>query len=107
MGSSVADLGFATRELDTGWFHVTDSTTLGNIFTSLSSMSILFALSDVDAGDNFLNFTRGIDQSLINVGSGPVVVPPPNLSEVPVPAALPLMASALGLFGLAKRRKSA
>ena len=41
------------------------------------------------------------------MGSGPVAVPPPNVSEVPVPAALPLMASALGLFGLAKRRKSA
>ena len=27
-----------------------------------------------------------------------------NLSEVPVPAALPLMASALGIFGLARRR---
>ena len=28
----------------------------------------------------------------------------PNLSPVPVPAALPLMASALGIFGLARRR---
>ena len=29
-----------------------------------------------------------------------------ELSEVPVPAALPLMASALGIFGLSRRRKS-
>ena len=28
-----------------------------------------------------------------------------QVSEVPVPAALPLMASALGLFGLARSRK--
>jgi len=29
-----------------------------------------------------------------------------NVSAVPVPAALPLMASALGMFGIARRRKS-
>jgi len=29
----------------------------------------------------------------------------PNLSPVPVPAALPLMASALGLFGIAAKRR--
>ena len=111
VGNSVSafapDLGFANDELDTGWFHVTDSTLLSDIFSSLATTSILFALRDIDPGDNIYDFTRGIDQSLINVGSGPVVVPPPNLSPVPVPAAFPLMASALGLFGLAKRRKSA
>ena len=34
----------------------------------------------------------------VNVSTG--------VSEVPVPAALPLMASALGIFGLSRRRKS-
>ena len=101
------DYGFANQELDTGWFHTTNSSLLSVIFSSLATNSILFTLTDNDPGDNFLDFTQGIDQSLINVGSSPVVVPPPNVSEVPVPAALPLMASALGLFGLAKRRKSA
>jgi hypothetical protein len=97
--------GFANEQLDTGWFHLTDVTKLNSLFASLSTGSILFQVSDVDAGDNFYDFTQGIDKSLINVGSGPVVVPPP--SSVPVPAALPLLASALGLFGFAKRRKSA
>lgn len=99
-------LGFRDNELDTGWFHVTDSATLANLFGSLSTSSILFAINDIDPNDNFYDFTQGIDGSLINVGSGPVVVPP-NPSAVPVPAALPLMASALGLFGIARRKKVA
>jgi hypothetical protein len=99
-------LGFRNNELDTGWFHMTDGAELANLFASLSTASILFQLDDVDPNDNFFDFTQGIDASLINVGSGPVVVPP-NPSAVPVPAALPLMASALGLFGIARRKKTA
>lgn len=98
--------GFRNNQLDTGWFNMTDSTDLASLFASLSTASILFAIDDVDPNDNFYDFTQGIDASLINVGSGPVVVPP-NPSAVPVPAALPLMASALGLFGIARRKKSA
>jgi len=98
--------GFRNNQLDTGWFHMTDGAELANLFASLSTASILFQLDDVDPNDNFFDFTRGIDASLINVGSGPVVVPP-DLSEIPVPAALPLMASALGLFGIARRKKAA
>lgn len=99
-------LGFRNNELDSGWFHMTDGAELANLFASLSTASILFQLDDVDPYDNYFDFTQGIDASLINVGSGPVVVPP-NPSAVPVPAALPLMASALGLFGIARRKKSA
>lgn len=86
-------LGFRDSELDSGWFHVTDTTQLATFFSSLSTTSILFALNDVDPDDNFFDFTQGIDASLIDVGSGPVVVPP-NPSAVPVPAALPLLVSA-------------
>lgn len=100
------DSGFNDNLLDTGWFHVTDSGLLSALFTSLLSTATLsFQVSDVDPGDNFYDFTQGIDNELANVGSGPVVLPPVN--AVPLPAALPLMATALGLFGFAKRRKNA
>ena len=42
-----------------------------------------------------LSFTQGVGNA------------PPNPSAVPVPAALPLMASALGIFGIARRRNKA
>jgi hypothetical protein len=41
-----------------------------------------------------------------NQGGGEQAQGGGNVSEVPVPAALPLMASALCMFGIARRRKS-
>lgn len=102
--SGAFDTGFNNETLDTGWFHVTDSGVLSALYTSLVSTATLsFQVSDKDPGDNFYDFTQGIDNELANVGSGPVVLPP--VSAVPVPAALPLMASALAFFGFASRRR--
>ena len=47
--------------------------------------------------------TNSIAFEIDNAGYGVVEVP----AEVPVPAALPLMASALGLFGLSRRKNKA
>lgn len=75
--------GFRNDLLDTGFFSSNDSTILSSLFTSLSSGNVVFGLSDVDPGDNFYDFTRGIDSSLINVGTGPVITP--GATAVPEP----------------------
>ena len=46
-----------------------------------------------------------IDDTAFNSDTGTWTLRQEQVSEVPVPAALPLMASALGLFGLARSRK--
>jgi hypothetical protein len=46
-----------------------------------------------------------LDQSA-NYGDAPKSEDGPNVSSVPVPAALPLMATALGIFGITRRRKT-
>lgn len=68
----------------------------------LSELTLLSAmLNNIDEQE----FTGFIESNLFNAGASFAEVPRPTV--VPVPAALPLMASALGLFGLgAKRRKA-
>jgi len=68
--------GFADNILDTGWFSSTDASKLASLYASLSSGVIDFSLYDVDPGDQYFDFTQGLDSSVINVGSGPVVTPP-------------------------------
>ncbi|MEM9010042.1 MAG: hypothetical protein AAGE18_02365 [Pseudomonadota bacterium] len=100
--------GFLNNQLHTGFFFSDDATSLASLFTSLVSLEqISFELDDVDPNDNFFDFTQGVDGSLINVGTGPTVTPPPSV--IPVPAGLPLLLSGLGIFGLMgwRRRKSA
>lgn len=75
--------GFADNILDTGWFSSTDSTTLDALYASLSSGNIEFVLHDVDPGDQYFDFTQGLDSSVINVGSGPVVNPPTAVTPEP------------------------
>ncbi|MEP4380244.1 MAG: PKD domain-containing protein, partial [Alphaproteobacteria bacterium] len=68
--------GFGNNTLDTGWFYSNDATTLSNFFSSLSGGAVAFQLSDVDPGDNFFDFTAGVDGGLVNVGQ------PPNISPI-------------------------
>ncbi|WP_309744280.1 PEP-CTERM sorting domain-containing protein [Chamaesiphon sp. OTE_20_metabat_361] len=76
--------GFRDDTLDTGFFTSNDALILSSLFTSLGSGNVVFGLRDVDLNDNFFDFTQGIDSSLINVGTGPVITPP-GVTAVPEP----------------------
>lgn len=100
--------GFENDRLDTGFFFSDDSTALMSLFDSLLATETLVAsLDDVDPNDNLFDFTQGIDGSLIDVGTGPVVTPPPpSPSVIPLPAAGWLMLAGIGGLAALRRRKS-
>jgi hypothetical protein len=96
--------GFRNGLLDTGWFFTTDATLLGSLITNLVATEIFdFNLGKLDSSFQVYDFSQGIDGSLINVGSGPVVTPP---NAVPLPAAVWLFGSGLmGFIGLRRKNK--
>jgi hypothetical protein len=102
--------GFGDNILSTGFFSTTNVLTLAQLFAALSDGSLTFALADVDSGDNFLDFKQGVEGSLINVGSGPVINPPVN-GAVPEPSTWAMMIVGFGAVGYsmrtARRRKIA
>ncbi len=106
-GLGLSGGGFRNNTLDTGWFSTTNAVTLASLFSAIDAADgLTFKLDDVDDGDNEFNFTLGINASLINVGSGPVVNPPtgPN-TPVPAPSSLALAGGALIAGFLARRRR--
>lgn len=100
--------GFGNNILDTGFFASTNASALSGLYASLSSGMLQFKVDDLTPGDQYYDFTQGLDSSVINVGSGPVVTPPgggPSPSPVPEPSTLMMMGTGLlGAAGAARRR---
>ena len=80
-------------------------TAFGNVNASAQNLNELVLLSVTVNNRDEREYT-GLIISLLGTGgySYSEIVDVP--SEVPVPAALPLMASALGLFGLSRRKNN-
>lgn len=99
--------GFRDNILDTGWFLNSDSTSLAAFYSSLlSTQEVVFSLNDIDPFDNFFDFTQGVDSSLIDVGTGPVVTPGGGGSPASVPEPGSVMALLLiGGAGVLQMRR--
>lgn len=60
--------GFQNGALSTGWFHVTDSARLAQIFSSFQQTNqAAFGLRDLSPGDNGYDFTQGLNGSYFGV----------------------------------------
>jgi len=95
--------GFSDNQLNTGFFSITGS--LSDLYTSLLGDTATFSLFDTDPFDNYYDFTAGVDGGLINVGTGPVVVP---TTGVPEPLTMSLFGAGLvGIAAVRRRKKQA
>jgi hypothetical protein len=75
--------GFRNDRLDTGFFYSSDEVFLAGFRASLlSSGDAVFQLQDVDAFDNFFDFTQGLASGATDVGQIPTLgnLPPEILS---------------------------
>lgn len=94
--------GFDNERLFTGFFYNNSAAFLSSLYTSLGGGGISYALTDVDPYDNYYDFTQGIDASLINVGTGPIV----NPTLTPEPGTFALLGlGLLGVFAYSRRQQ--
>ena len=64
--------GFRNNILDTGFFFSNDATDLTTLFNAIvSSEEIQFEITDLDPGENFLDFTAGVDGCLLYTSPSP------------------------------------
>lgn len=100
--------GFRDGTLDTGWFALLDPAALNMLFTALLDESVTFTWTDSELDGNFLDFTQGVDGGLINIGTGPIITPPPGGgTNVSTPASFALLGAGLVALGLVRRRRIA
>lgn len=95
--------GFGNNILSTGWFSTVDVATLALIFTGLGDGSLQYRVNDVDPGDQFYDFTQGVDGGLINIGQGPIVTPPTG--AIPEPGTWAMMLLGFFAIGTAVRQR--
>lgn len=95
-----AGVGFGDSTFDTGWFTLTNAASLSSFYSSLSGGSIAFRVNDLSPGDQFYDFSQGVDSSIVNVGSPPVVVMP----SIPEPSTYALLLAGLAFVGTGAKR---
>lgn len=102
--------GFGNNILNTGFFYTANPTTLSAIFASLLARhEIDYGYEDIDfPGEQYLDFTQGIDADIVDIGQPPVVVDPGGPTVTPEPTTVALiLAGFAGLAGIARRRRVA
>ena len=109
-GTSSSTIDFTTFDLYSGVFGGTSTLiALGDVISPIPNLILGFILTVENLAGDYYILVKGSQSGASSYNgnislTGADIVNPP--SEVPLPAALPLMAAGLGLFGIMSRRRS-